>query len=35
MEPGLEKELEANYDVNLWKTNEKKFQRRVQEWNFQ
>ncbi len=35
MEPNLEKELEANFDVNLWKTNEKKFQRRVQEWNFQ
>jgi endonuclease G len=35
MEPGLEKELEANFDVSLWKTNEKKFQRRVQEWNFQ
>ncbi len=35
MEPSLEQELEANFDVNLWKTNEKKFQRRVQEWNFQ
>jgi endonuclease G, mitochondrial len=35
MEPGLEQELEANFDVSLWKTNEKKFQRRVQEWNFQ
>jgi len=35
MEPGLEQELEANFDVSLWKSNEKKFQRRVQEWNFQ
>lgn len=35
MEPNLEKELEANYDSKLWPTNEKKFQRRVQEWNFQ
>ncbi|MBK9013845.1 MAG: DNA/RNA non-specific endonuclease [Saprospiraceae bacterium] len=35
MEPNLEKELEANFDVSLWKTNEKKFQRRIQEWNFQ
>ena len=34
-EPNLEKELEANFDVSLWKTNEKKFQRRIQEWNFQ
>lgn len=35
LEPSLEKELEANFDVSLWKTNDKKFQRRVQEWNFQ
>ncbi|MCF8245916.1 MAG: DNA/RNA non-specific endonuclease [Saprospiraceae bacterium] len=35
MEPNLEKKLEANFDVKLWPTNEKKFQRRVQEWNFQ
>ncbi len=35
MEPALEKELEADFDVKLWRTNEKKFQRRVQEWNFQ
>lgn len=35
LEPTVEKELEANFDVSLWKTNEKKFQRRVHEWNFQ
>ncbi|MBI5914418.1 MAG: DNA/RNA non-specific endonuclease, partial [Bacteroidetes bacterium] len=35
LEPELEGELEANFDVNLWETNEKKFQRRVQEWNYQ
>ncbi|MBI1227210.1 MAG: DNA/RNA non-specific endonuclease [Bacteroidetes bacterium] len=35
MEPNLEKQLEANFDANLWPTNEKKFQKRVQEWNFQ
>lgn len=35
MEPGLEKELEAKFDVSLWRTNDKKFQKRVQEWNFQ
>jgi endonuclease G len=35
LEPNLEKQLEANFDVKLWPANEKKFQRRVQEWNFQ
>lgn len=35
LEPALEKELEANFDVSLWQTNEKKFQHRVKEWNFQ
>jgi endonuclease G, mitochondrial len=35
LEPDQEKELEANFDMSLWRTNEKKFQRRVQEWNFQ
>ncbi|MCC6726045.1 MAG: DNA/RNA non-specific endonuclease [Saprospiraceae bacterium] len=35
LEPTQEQELEANFDVSLWKTNDKKFQRRIQEWNFQ
>ena len=35
MEPGLEAKLEAEFDVNLWRPNEKKFLKRVQEWNFQ
>lgn len=35
MEPDLEQQLEANFDMSLWKTNDKKFQRRVQEWNLQ
>lgn len=35
MEPKLEQELEANFDVSLWKMNEKKFEERVKEWNFQ
>lgn len=35
MEPALEAELESKFDVNLWKTNEKKYQKRVVEWNLQ
>jgi endonuclease G len=35
MDPSLEAELEANFDVSLWKTNEKKYQKRVVEWNLQ
>jgi endonuclease G, mitochondrial len=35
MEKSLEEELEANFDVTLWKTNDKKFQLRVENWNKQ
>lgn len=35
MEPALEAELESKFDVSLWKTNEKKYQKRVVEWNLQ
>ncbi len=35
MEPKLEAELESKFDLSLWKTNEKKYQKRVHEWNFQ
>jgi endonuclease G len=35
MQSNLEQELEANFDVGLWKINENKFNKRVKEWNFQ
>lgn len=35
MEPGLEAELESKFDMRLWKTNEKKYQKRLKEWNLQ
>ena len=35
MEKSLEEELEANFDITLWQTNEKKFQLRVENWNKQ
>lgn len=35
VEPKLEAELEAGFDMGLWKTNDKKYQVRVQEWNLQ
>lgn len=35
MEPALEAELESKFDLNRWKTNEKKYQKRVVEWNLQ
>ena len=31
----MEESLEADYDVSLWKTNEKKYEIRVREWNLQ
>ncbi len=33
LEPDFEQELEANFDVSLWKSNEKKYQVRVENWN--
>lgn len=30
----LEESLESDYDTKQWKTNEKKYQKRVKEWNF-
>jgi endonuclease G len=33
MEPSLEEKLESSFDMKLWKTNEKKYQLRVQKWN--
>jgi endonuclease G len=35
MEPRLEERLEASFDMALWKTNEKKYLKRVHEWNLQ
>ncbi len=35
MSKPLEESIEGDYDVNLWKTDEKKYQIRVQEWNLQ
>lgn len=35
MEKSLEDELESSFDMSLWKTNDKKFQIRVEKWNNQ
>ncbi len=35
MEKSLEEQLESSFDMSLWKTNEKKFQTRVEQWNNQ
>jgi endonuclease G len=35
MEKSLEAELEGSYDMSLWKTNEKKYQIRLEKWNNQ
>ena len=35
MPKALEESLESEYTMKLWKTDEKKYQKRVREWNFQ
>ena len=35
MSKPLEESLESDYDIQLWKTDEGKYQTRVQEWNYQ
>jgi endonuclease G len=35
LEDDLEEKLESSFDANLWKTNEKKYQLRLEKWNQQ